>query len=265
MGQTLALLGSPDPRLDPLSSGKLDYRLRSMLRNYRLTDPAPARIKPIPVPILIAATVSTQHLSLATQSAGDMICIGLYYLCRPGEYAVSSEASLSTPFRLADVELFVGRTRLDFVTAPEDDLRSASYAILTFTLQKNTVPGEKIGHARSGHPYFCPVLALVRRVLHLRQHGATPTTPLHCYYTRQTRHDLHVQAVTTLLRKAVALQGAEYGITAKDVEARSLRSSGAMALLCARVDPDLIQLVGRWRSDAMFRYLQFGTQNASIW
>ena len=28
-----------------------------------------------------------------------------------------------------------------------------------------------------------------------------------------------------------------------------------MALLCARVDADLIQLVGRWRSDAMFRYL----------
>ena len=28
-----------------------------------------------------------------------------------------------------------------------------------------------------------------------------------------------------------------------------------MALLCAGVDPDVIKLVGRWRSDAMFRYL----------
>lgn len=28
-----------------------------------------------------------------------------------------------------------------------------------------------------------------------------------------------------------------------------------MALLCAKVDPDVIKLVGRWRSDQMLRYL----------
>ena len=28
-----------------------------------------------------------------------------------------------------------------------------------------------------------------------------------------------------------------------------------MALLCAKVDPDIIRLVGRWRSDEMMRYL----------
>jgi len=28
-----------------------------------------------------------------------------------------------------------------------------------------------------------------------------------------------------------------------------------MALLCGRVDPSIIQLVGRWRSDVMLRYL----------
>jgi hypothetical protein len=28
-----------------------------------------------------------------------------------------------------------------------------------------------------------------------------------------------------------------------------------MALLCARVDTDLIRLIGRWRSDAMLQYL----------
>eukprot|EP00978_Attheya_sp_CCMP212_P048708 scaffold563816_cov169-Attheya_sp.AAC.1 len=28
-----------------------------------------------------------------------------------------------------------------------------------------------------------------------------------------------------------------------------------MALLCARVDPDWIQLMGRWKSDAMLDYL----------
>ena len=32
-------------------------------------------------------------------------------------------------------------------------------------------------------------------------------------------------------------------------------SGGAMALLCARVDDNIIKLVGRWRSDQMLRYL----------
>jgi hypothetical protein len=36
---------------------------------------------------------------------------------------------------------------------------------------------------------------------------------------------------------------------------RSLRASGAMALLCADVDLDHIRLLGRWRSDEMLRYL----------
>ena len=45
------------------------------------------------------------------------------------------------------------------------------------------------------------------------------------------------------------------GIDPKNISARSLRAGGAMALLCARVDTDIIRLVGRWRSDEMLRYL----------
>ena len=45
------------------------------------------------------------------------------------------------------------------------------------------------------------------------------------------------------------------GIDPKRISARSLRAGGAMALLCARVDTDIIRLVDRWRSDEMLRYL----------
>ena len=40
-----------------------------------------------------------------------------------------------------------------------------------------------------------------------------------------------------------------------DVTARSLRSGGAMALICGNVDKSRVQLLGRWKSDAIFRYL----------
>ena len=43
--------------------------------------------------------------------------------------------------------------------------------------------------------------------------------------------------------------------THKDISPRSLRSGGAMALLCAKVPIEQIKLIGRWRSDAIFRCL----------
>jgi hypothetical protein len=49
--------------------------------------------------------------------------------------------------------------------------------------------------------------------------------------------------------------GQQYGLQPDDISIRSLRASGAMALLCARVDTDTICLLGRWRSDEMLRYL----------
>jgi len=56
--------------------------------------------------------------------------------------------------------------------------------------------------------------------------------------------------------------GDQHGLQPSDVTARSLRTSGAMALLCANVDTDRIRLIGRWRSDEMFRYLH--TQAAPL-
>ena len=44
-------------------------------------------------------------------------------------------------------------------------------------------------------------------------------------------------------------------IQPSDISAHSLRAGGATALLRAKVDPTEIQLVGRWRSWAMIRYL----------
>lgn len=54
---------------------------------------------------------------------------------------------------------------------------------------------------------------------------------------------------------AVRFLGFGLGFTAEEVSARSLRAGGAMALLVAEVDTDVIRLLGRWRSDEMFRYL----------
>ena len=49
----------------------------------------------------------------------------------------------------------------------------------------------------------------------------------------------------------VLADGVQPDITPDEVSAHSLRAGGAAALLCTNVDPNVIQLLGRWKSDAM--------------
>ena len=62
--------------------------------------------------------------------------------------------------------------------------------------------------------------------------------------------------ITAHLKATVKLFAETHlGFTHHDVSARSLRGTGAMALLCSSVDNDIISLIGRWKSDEMLRYL----------
>jgi len=252
VGQTLALLGTPDPRLTSL--GATDFRLAWLLRGFHATDPAPNHVRPIPLKILcttmdMAATSSTPG-ALAT---ADMACIAFFFLLRPGEYTASRNNDNS--FTINDIQLLRDDLVLPWSTTPEPELLTANYVTYTFRTQKNGVRGEALGQGASGHPLCCPVKATIRRLLHHRQHNMPPHRPLATYHDNHRLHNVLAGHITDALRKATALVGPQVGFAPKDITARSLRAGGAMALLCADVDPDIIRLLGRWKSDTMFRYL----------
>ena len=184
-----------------------------------------------------------------------MIIIAFFFLLRPGEY--TDAASDTTPFTLGNVQMVIGCTRLDIMTVEERVLDQARSASLTFTTQKNGVENEVIKQGLSGDPYVCCVRAIKRRVCHLRSHNAPMSSPLGRVYTRDGRRPTGVTPalITTTLRGAVRILGPGLGFVASDVSARSLRAAGAMALLVSGVDTDIISMLGRWRSDEMFRYL----------
>lgn len=253
VAQTFTGLGKRDPRLTP--QGKIDFRLQRLFAAFSKQDAPPNRVKPIPVQVL-RHVMLVAHAAPATPgnlAIADMCCIAFFFLLRPGEYTMSSGGS--TPFRLCDVQFQIGSRRLHTLLASEADIRSATFATLTFTTQKNGVRGEVIGLGRSGHAQLCPVLSLCNRVLHARAHTGDPAAPLATYYSNGRWAHVTSGDVTTALQQAVTFLGPTLGFVANDVSARSLRAAGAMALLCANVDTDLIRLVGRWRSDEMLRYL----------
>jgi hypothetical protein len=256
VGQTLALLGTCDPRVT--ANGKLDIRLTRQSRYYKRNEDTPTWVKPIPIPILIDAVDSALALAgpadHAIWACAEMVALAYYIVRRPGEYVVSS-GELSAPFRFVDAELVVGQRRLNCRQCTDADVKAATFVMLTFTNQKNSFRGEKIGHGRSGHPRFCPVLAASRRILHLCRNNALDHTSLYGFYVRGPLQHLYSRAVTPFLWRSVATIGNDYGLRPEDVKARSLHASGAMALLCTRVDTNLIRLIGRWRSNAMLYYL----------
>jgi hypothetical protein len=252
VGQTISNMGYQDPRLLP--SGKLNFRLSRQLSSYNKRDPPPSRVKPIPIQVLHTAC---RTLRLATHprstAIADMITLGFYFLLRPGEYAASENPD-STPYRLQDVHLRYNHARIDHLHGPVELLHFANFVCLEFTNQKNGVQGELIGLGRSGNNTFCPVQAVISRVIHLRQHFAPPDTPLYTFFSHQWMK-IPTSSLTKELRIAIAALGHTVGLSQGGISVRSLRASGAMAPLCAKVDPDRIRLLERWRSDEMLRYL----------
>jgi len=254
VGQTLAAMGLPDPRFAQFSSD-LDFRLKRQLAGYQKLDPPPARVKLIPLPVLqFAVNAASRSVMSMSPALADLIILAFFYLLRPGEYTLSL-APESAPFRLQDVHLFRGSLKLNVFTTSEADLGTATFCGLEFSTQKNCVKGEVIGLGLSRHPDWCPVRATVRLVVRLRRANAPPHTPLHAYLHHGRWCGVTSANITAHLRIAVAAIGAGYGLHPADICARALCCSGAMALLCADVDTDLIRLVGRWRSDEMFRYV----------
>jgi hypothetical protein len=200
---------------------------------------------------LAAVLTATAH----TQAVADMICLAFFFLLRPGEY--TGTPSDTTPFTLQDVQCWIGQQCYQAAHIPVDELPRVTFITLTLTTQKNGVRGEVIGLSRSGNPVLCPVAVITRRVAHLRHHHAPPMQPLASYYENgsPTIHLIKPADITTALRLSTTIIGPTVGFLPTDIPARSLRASGAMALLCTQVDSDVIWLLGRWRSDEMLRYL----------
>ena len=258
VGQTASCLGPRDPRFTV--QGKTDFRLQRQLKAYGKADPPPSRTKPLPVSVLRHALSAAHNAaSPKAMAVADMACIAFFFLMRPGEYA--SSPTDSQPFRIADVQLFLGSRRLDYNTSPPADLHAATFVSFTFTTQKNGVRGEVVGLGCSGDPLLCPVRAAARQLLQAKLAQAPADSPICGYPASGAWRLVRPTDITTALRVAVVAVGpALLGFTPADISARSLRASGAMALLCSRVDTDIIRLVGRWRSDEMLRYLHVQAQ-----
>jgi hypothetical protein len=183
----------------------------------------------------------------------DLIVLAHYFLMRPGECCNASGEDSSHPFHSDEPELWLGPRQLNLATDTDHESLTATFCMLQFTEQKNCNRGEKVGHAASGDNIFCPVRALARRVVHSRRNMAPPHAPIHSYYEQFRGRQLRVPAssINITLRQSATL----LGLDPADITIKAMRATGAMSLITARIDSDLIRLLGRWQSDSVLRHL----------
>jgi hypothetical protein len=253
-----AQVGAPDGRKD--FSGEIDFQIRRQLHAYKKEDSPHSRVKPVYILIIVYILNLAHGKSRQDdeQAIADMIAITFFFLLRPGEYTGTTTDDAF--FCMQDISFYIGAIRLHTMSASPADLQAATSVVYTFTTQKNGKRGEKMIHSRSGNALCCPVCASIRRVKHLRLSGARSTAPIAAYYRGSLRITVKARDVTDTLRSAMTANGHRTGVQANEISARSLRAGGAMALLCGKVDFDLIRIIGRWHSDAMIRYLHMQAQ-----
>jgi hypothetical protein len=177
-----------------------------------------------------------------------MICFAFFFLCRPGEYTVSPKPDSY----LENAQLFVGNACLDMLTCSDQDLDSATFVSLTFTNHQNCVRGVRtvsetkfLVSASVVVPSTASFTTLPAALKLLA--SKVPSPQRHASYRLASGRWSGVSPahVTSALRVDVTTHGPRVGFLPKDSSASALHADGAMALLCARVDTDLIQLLGR--------------------
>ena len=265
VGQGITHLGLSDPRK---LSGSSDFHplLVSFFKTLEDEDGPATRAYPANITILqgILEALEFEHdvHGPFNRHVLDLCIIGFFWLLRPPEYLYSSpEEARSQAFLLSHIYLTMDGGVFPALLAPlndESDLVRLTHANLEFSDQKNAVKGERIGHQATDDPNFCPAKALGHIALRLKRAGATHDRKIHEFYYEAQNKWVNTKPshVTNALRHSAKLLEHVTGIDPAHISARSLRPGGATALLCACVDKDSVQLLGRWKSDAMLRYLR---------
>ena len=146
-------------------------------------------------------------------------------------------------FRWCDMQLYMGQLKLDVFGAKSSQLRAADWSGMTFTVQKSGVPGNTVGHARSGALHSCPVVGLSELFLLLIKHGSPHDAPLGTYREIPSGPICYIKSIgiSKALKSAARVHGTEFGIGPDDVNAGCLCSTGAMALFCGGINSSHIR------------------------
>ncbi len=266
IGTTIALARGVNPTKIEHTNNLLP-RLSQMLTGWKKVDPPPIKKLPvaIDVPELLSAVGLSPGANELDKAIGDLTLVAFYYLLRVGEYTIKgnrNNTKQTVQFRLQDVTFFkrdtAGRLRQLSRSASNIEIMLADSATLKLDNQKNGWKGVCVHQEHNGDSNHCPVRALGRRFVHIRQHTQDTSTFLSAFFVNTARFDVTDRDIRFGLKRAADhLQYPSLkGIPIARIDTHSLRSGGANALSLAGYSDREIQKMGRWRSATFKEYIR---------
>ena len=222
-------------------------------------DPAPVPEHALPNHTVLWLATNFEHLgpSKKLNVIGSLAVVAFFYLLRVGEYtpAPRSATKRTIPLRKCDVQLRRNGILIPH-SAPLDVLLTADAANICLENQKNGDRSSNVNHSATSNPGFCPVRSLARLIHELRDRD--DSAALGSFLDNGTWQ--HISA--THMRSAVRLAAIrtrlveDFGFDLNRIGTHSLRSGGATQLAANGYSAEIIQALGRWKSDSYKRYIQ---------
>ena len=150
IGQIFASVGSNNPLHNRM--GKLNFRMGRQLASCQKDDSTPTRVWPLPIGVIQALYTVAQGTTARNINISNITCVAFFFLIRSGKYCKGGTDTAHHPFRLKDVQFFIGQQPYNSTKASNPVLAQADFAILLFVTQNNGVKDESIGHVRTAPP-----------------------------------------------------------------------------------------------------------------
>ena len=212
------------------------------------------------LPIIIFKQILNQYSQGKFKYVSQVILGALFFALRSCEYVSPLD---STPRKTQLIQYGHIRFFMEGKEILEPTSWSMSHSVsLTFITQKNNMPYTTITQCRSGSN-LCPVKAWA--VIKSRLHSYPNTnhkTPINTVKTGNQYHRITASQVRDLLKQVTSLpENINLGLNPSRVGTHSIRCSAAMLMHSAKINADIIKLVGRWKSDSYTKYFRTEVQS----
>ncbi len=238
-----------------------------MITGWKNQDPPTIKKLPvaIDIPELLSSIGNSSTANELDQAVGDLVLIAFYFLLRVGEYTIKgsrNSTKQTVQFCLQDVTFFsrdhLGNIRQLSRTSHQKAILTAHSATLKLDNQKNGWKGVCVHHETNGQFIHCPVRALGRRFLHIRDHTSDFSTFLSAFFSNSKRFDVMDADIRKSLKHAATILNYPItkGIPINRIDTHSLRTGGANTLSLSGHSDREIQKMGRWRSATFKEYVR---------
>ena len=185
---------------------------------------------------------------------GELAFGALFFAMRSCEYSRTSEPNTRTIIlRLKNITFYNAQGK-----RIHRNFEFARLVKITFPNQKNNEKGEVITRSCSLDQNNNPVLCWSRIVNRIRSDPqSTEETQVNTVYINDTVAHISATQIRSYIKRTVGTFDQKFlGFSAADVGTHSIRTSFATFLFLQGLPIQYIMLEGRWKSDAVLRYIR---------